>query len=152
MSDYAVNVTHTGGLSFEVSNGRTTLATDWDPQDQSWLATELFLASLGACMLATLVDYAQTHDLDVRGATVEVTADTEVRPMRMGRIFVTYRLPDTLTPQQVEALVRAGDRCKVHNTITHHPEFVVQAETVAVETIDVGSREGSQASSRTMGA
>ncbi|GGS29577.1 OsmC family protein [Actinokineospora fastidiosa] len=125
MSDYTVDVRHSGALSFEVDNGRTSLTTEWGPEEGSWLATELFLAGLGACMLATMVDYAQTNGIDVSGADVRVTAQSATRPVRMGALTITYRLPNTLTQSQVDALVRAGNRCKVHNTIEHHPEIVV---------------------------
>lgn len=131
MSDYKVQIQHATGLGFEVSNERTQLRTEWNPTDGAWLATELLLASLGACMLATMMDYAQNNGLDITGSSVEVTADTETRPVRMGRIHITYLLPDGLTEAQVGALVRAGDRCKVHNTIAHHPEFVVACKTIA---------------------
>ncbi|GEL17179.1 OsmC family protein [Pseudonocardia asaccharolytica] len=49
----------------------------------------------------------------------------------MNRIHVTYELPGTLTETQVQALVRAGNRCKVHNTIENHPEFIVSTTSLA---------------------
>ncbi|WP_169747836.1 OsmC family protein [Pseudonocardia acaciae] len=129
MSDYTVRARHTGALSFEVSNGRATLGTEWNPADGSWLATELFLAGVGACMLATLVDYAQHNNIDVTGAGVTVSAESATRPVRMSEINVTYELPEGLSQAHVDALVRAGDRCKVHNTIAAHPTFSVSATT-----------------------
>jgi uncharacterized OsmC-like protein len=134
MSDYTIQVRHTGALSFQVDNGRATVSTDWGPADGSWLATELFLAGLGACMLATLVDYAQQNGMDVTGAGVSVSAESATRPMRMSRLHVTYELPDHLTDAQRNALVRAGNRCKVHNTIEHHPEMVVNAASAPCAT------------------
>ncbi|MFI7442876.1 OsmC family protein [Nonomuraea indica] len=134
MSDYLVQVRHADGLSLNITNGRTDLTTAWNPEDGSWLATELFLAGLGACMLATLMSYAQTNQIDVSGAGVRVTAESAARPMRMSRIDITYELPGHLTEAQVQSLVRAGDRCKVHNTMEHHPELVVRAETGAAPT------------------
>ncbi|GEL17180.1 hypothetical protein [Pseudonocardia asaccharolytica] len=73
MPDYTVTVRHSDALSFQVSNGRATLTTDWDPADRSLLATEPFLAGLGACTLATSVDHTQQHALDVCGVGVSVS-------------------------------------------------------------------------------
>lgn len=141
MSDYSVTVEHTTGLSFTVGNGRSTLSTEWQPDDGSWLATELFLAGIGACMLATLTSYAQTNGIDVTGAGVEVSADSAAKPSRMSRIIVTYRLPGHLSDSQLQALLRAGDRCKVHNTLHTHPEFVVHAESRPLTPIPAPSTE-----------
>jgi uncharacterized OsmC-like protein len=127
MSDYKVTIRHNDELSFTVDNGRATIATEWNPAPGAYLATELFLAGLGACMLATLVDYAQTNGIKVDGASVEVSAESATRPMRMSAIDVRYLLPARLSAQQVDALIRAGNRCKVHHTIEHHPDIRVHA-------------------------
>lgn len=124
----SVYVQHEENLNFTVGNGRAEATTEWGPVDGAWMATELFLGGLAACMLATLVDYARTHDITVDGARVEVTADSVPRPVRFGTVRVTYTLPRGLTQTQVDALVRAGNRCKVHQTLENHPEFVVRAD------------------------
>lgn len=123
--DYVITAAHTGGLTFSTSNGRDTVRTEWNPAAGAWLATELFLSGLGACMLATLVDHGQRHGIDVEGATVRVAAESATRPLRMSRLHVSYGLPAGLTREQVASLVRAGNRCKVHHTIEGSPELVV---------------------------
>lgn len=135
MSDHTVTVRHTGGLSFSVDNGRTTVATEWNPGADTWLATELFLGGLGSCMLATLTAYARANGIDVTGAGVTVVAESTTRPARMSRINITYLLPERLSDTQVDALVRAGDKCKIHNTIHGHPEFVTRAVTMKAESV-----------------
>lgn len=122
----SVFVRHEGNLSFTVSNGRAEAGTEWGAVEGRWMATELFLSGLGACMLATLVDYARNQGIDVDGARVDVTAESATRPVRFGAVRVTYTLPSGLTQTQVDALVRAGNRCKVHQTIENHPEFTVR--------------------------
>lgn len=125
VEDYVVTARHTGDLTFTTSNGRTTVRTEWNPADGAWLATELFLSGLGACMLATLVDHGQRHGIDVEGATVRVAAESATRPLRMSRLHVTYGLPAGLSDAEVASLVRAGNRCKVHHTIEGRPEMIV---------------------------
>lgn len=122
----AIFVKHQGNLSFTVGNGRAEVGTEWGAVEGRWMATELFLSGLGSCMLATLVDYAQSQGIDVDGARVDVAAESVPRPVRFGTVRVTYTLPAGLTQPQVDALVRAGNRCKVHQTIENHPEFTVQ--------------------------
>ncbi|WP_020501389.1 OsmC family protein [Sciscionella marina] len=132
MSDYPVTVRHTRDLSFTIDNGRTEARVEWDAVDSTWQATELFLTGLGACMLATMMDYAQSNNIDATGAHVELSGDTATRPMRLSTLHITYVLPDTLSQNQIEALVRAGNRCKVHNTIENHPEFTVTTRKATV--------------------
>ncbi|WP_033294827.1 OsmC family protein [Amycolatopsis jejuensis] len=129
MSDYPVTIRHQEDLSFAADNGRAQFSIEWNAVDRSWQATELFLAGLGSCMLATMMDYAQKNNIDATGASVEVSGETATRPIRLGTLNITYVLPGTLTPNQIDALVRAGSRCKVHNTIENHPEFAVSVRT-----------------------
>ncbi|WP_020578117.1 hypothetical protein [Actinopolymorpha alba] len=46
----------------------------------------------------------------------------------MSEIEVVYHLPKGLTQQQIGALVRAGDRCKVHHTIEKVPTISVSVQ------------------------
>ena len=125
---YSITARDLGGYSYEISNGNATVRTAWNPGPDNFLATELFLAGLGACMLATLMYAGQTMGLSLTGATVRVDADSATRPDRMTNIRVVYRLPAGLSDAQKEALVRAGNRCKVHETIENHPELLVSVE------------------------
>ncbi|WTX00902.1 OsmC family protein (plasmid) [Streptomycetaceae bacterium NBC_01309] len=129
--DYAISVRHEGELNFTADNGRSSTSITWGPEDGAWMATELFLAGLGSCMLATMADYAHSNGIDLTGASVRVAAESAVRPVRMATIDVVYTLPEGLTEQQKDALIRAGNRCKVHNTIEHHPTFAVRAAAPA---------------------
>jgi uncharacterized OsmC-like protein len=127
-SSYSISARDLGGFSYEISNGHTTVRTAWNPGPGNFLATELFLAGLGACMLATLMYAGQVMGLNLAGATVRVDADSATKPDRMTNIRVVYRLPAGLTDAQKQSLVRAGNRCKVHETIEDHPQFLVSVE------------------------
>lgn len=129
--EISVEIAYRPDLGMTVSNGRARLHAHGDPLDGSWMPTELFLAGLGSCMLATLGYAAALRDLrlDPDAVTVRVTGETVKGPTRFGRIQVTFDLPADLPAGQVEALLRAASRCKVHNTITHEP--VIGVDTVA---------------------
>lgn len=128
MSGYQVSVKDLGGYSYEISNGRGTVRTTWHPQEGSFLATELFLAGLGTCMLATMMYSASVMGLDLSGASVRVEADSATKPDRMVNIRVIYIVAPGLSAEKKASLVRAGNRCKVHNTIEEHPAFNVSVE------------------------
>lgn len=123
MQGYSVSARDMGGFSYEVSNGRGVVHTAWHPEAGKFLATELFLASLGTCMLATMMAAAEGRGIDLAGATVRVDCDAETKPDRMTNIRVTYALPAGLSEAQKASLIRAGNRCKVHNTIEAHSRF-----------------------------
>ena len=131
MSDYTVQLTQTTGLSYEASNGRSGVTIDIEPMSESWLPPELFLAGLGSCMLATLMAYGEKYGIDVDGARVSVTGESERGPARIGRVHVAYELPAELTEEETKTLIRAGSRCKVHNTLHHDPEIVVTASSLS---------------------
>ncbi len=128
MSAYSVSVKEIGDYSYEITNGLATLQTAWNPEEGKFLATELFLASLGSCMLATMMYSASLLEIDLTGSSVRVEADAATKPDRMTPIRVIYRLPEGLSEKQKEAMIRAGNRCKVHNTIENHPQFEVLIE------------------------
>lgn len=130
MSSYSVTARDLGGFSYEISNGRAQIQTAWNREEGKFLATELFLAGLGACMLATLMYSGQFMGLNLTGASVHVDAESATKPDRMVQIRVVYRLPAGLTDMQKEALVRAGNRCKVHETIESRPKFEVVVEEI----------------------
>ena len=120
-----VEIAFTRDRGFEAANGRTRLAVHGERQPDSWMPTELFLSGLGSCMLATLVHVAAFRQTTVDAALIRVTGQTVTRPTRFGSIHVAYHLPDGLPAAEVDALIRAAGRCKVHNTLTSAPMIEV---------------------------
>lgn len=120
-----VEITFARSIGLRVTNGRASLTTHGDPEENSWMPTELFLSGLGSCMLATLAYFAQVRGIDVDGAVVRISGETTKAPTRFGRIRVAYDLPHRLTAEESKALIRAASRCKVHNTLAHPPVIEV---------------------------
>jgi uncharacterized OsmC-like protein len=131
MSGYQISVKDLGSYSYEITNGRGIVHTAWHPEEGRFLATELFLAGLGACMLATMMYSASVMGMNLTGAAVRVEADSAAKPDRMTNIRVIYTIPPGLSETQKASLIRAGNRCKVHNTIENHPVFDVSVEEFA---------------------
>lgn len=128
MSGYQISVRDLGEYSYEITNGRHVVETAWHPEEGKFLATELFLAGLGACMLATMMYSASVMGMNLAGAAVRVEADSATKPDRMASIRVIYTIPPGLSDTQKASLIRAGNRCKVHNTLDNHPVFDVSIE------------------------
>jgi uncharacterized OsmC-like protein len=118
---YTATATRTGPEQFTVSNGTSTVVSD-----AGMRPSELLLASLTSCILWTVVDYAERNRIELPGE-VSVTASGSManRPRRVGEIRVELVLPDGLGEKHRDALLRAGQHCPVHATLTHAPELTV---------------------------
>lgn len=121
MSDtYRINSSRRSGDSKSiVNNGSATISVD----SESFRAPELLLGALGNCMLATLIDYAERNKIPLREVAVDVVGEVENRPRRITRIHASFHLPSSLTGRQTDALLRAGARCTVHNTLESSAEI-----------------------------
>ena len=122
---YEIVVRQTGPMTFVANNGsaQVTVASD------EFQPTELFLASLGGCMVETMQEYAQRNGILLGDISATLSCDMANRPRRIARINIVYHLPGG-DPTQLrrEALVRAGDHCTIHQLLKMPPEFVVSLE------------------------
>lgn len=121
---YEIAVRQTGPMTFVADNGSAQVTIG----SEEFQPTELFLASLGGCMVETMQEYAQRNGILLEDISATLTCDMANRPRRIARIDVVYHLPDDLTPLRREALVRAGDHCTIHQLLTMAPELVVGLE------------------------
>lgn len=118
---YSITARRSGTQSASVDNGSAQITVGGD----SLQPTELLLGGLATCTLTMLVDYAVRNQIPTDGVTVEVTGEMESRPRRVARIHTSITLPDGLPQAQVDALLRAGERCPVHSTLDESPEMTV---------------------------
>lgn len=82
--------------------------------------TEMFVASLGACVAFYAERFLRRHDLTTDGLTVSCAYRWADNPHRVGEIDVVVEAPG-LTSDKREAFARVIDRCSVHNTLLHPP-------------------------------
>ena len=94
--------------------------------DQGPTPTELFVASLAACVAHYARRFLARHDLDPGGLRVDAdfTMSTD-RPARVDTITLRLIIPQPLDPNRRRALLAVVDHCTVHNSLRTPPEVRV---------------------------
>ncbi|QYC38162.1 OsmC-like protein [Nonomuraea coxensis DSM 45129] len=125
-----VEVTHAGGEAYAIAVRQHTLLADQpadvDGDDGAATPTELFVASLAACVAFYAGRYLRRHDLPRDG--LRVTAEFAMaadRPARVGEIRVRLSAPG-VPEQRRAALLAVASHCTVHNTLQQPPEVTVE--------------------------
>ena len=99
--------------------------------DEAPSPLELLAASLAGCVAVTIEMYAARKGWDL--ARVEIECD--FTPPERGcptRFELIYRLPDTLTDEQVARLTAIASKCPVHRTLEGEVMFDERVERVAL--------------------
>ena len=118
-------VRHLGGDRFGIGIRDHEVVVDQPAalggEDTAPTPTELFVASLTACVAFYARRYLTRHDLPVEG--LEVTADfrTETKPSRVSDVDIAIRLPDGVPGERRAALLAVASHCTVHNSLTTPP-------------------------------
>jgi len=110
-----------GDMLFESRMGRHSLLIDVPPvmggHDRGPTPPEVFIASLGSCVGAFVVNYCNQAGVDTREMTVDVSFDKAEDPARLTNVKVTVKLPHGACGRRKEALRRVAEHCPVHETI-----------------------------------
>lgn len=125
-----VSVTHDGGDQFSIAiRGHVVHVDQPEPDggsDTGPTPTELFVASLAACVAFYASRYLKRHDLLEEGLTVTAQAESGTKPSRVASMTITLTLPEGIPQDKREALLAVASHCTVHNTLTHPPEVLVK--------------------------
>lgn len=124
---YEVTARQTGPLAFATDNGEVVVNVG----DGNFQPVELFLASLASCMLSTMLEYAERNQIHLADASVDLSGHMANAPRRIGQINVVYHLPVELSQVHLDALVRAGNHCTIHQSLERPPELVVSVDRTA---------------------
>jgi putative redox protein len=92
---------------------------------------ELLAASLASCTAITMEMYAQRKGWDIG----DVEVDCEYQPAERGtptKFELVVRLPDTLSPEQLEKLKVIAAKCPIHRTLDGEVMFTERVETVSL--------------------
>jgi putative redox protein len=125
-----LSVAHQDGDRFELQVRGHRLLSDQPladgGTDQGPSPTELFVASLAACVGFYARRFLARHDLDAAGLRFEagftMSAD---RPARVDTITLRLLVPGPLAPNRRRALLAVVDHCTVHNSLRIPPEVRV---------------------------
>ena len=109
-------VVDTRGQTLQVHRGVSA-----DDASDGFMASELVLGGLGACMLGTALTFARNTDMPLDDLRVVMDADSAPNPERLQTIRVTMIATGELTDRHLASLSRVAARCKIHNTFADPP-------------------------------
>jgi len=114
------------GRRFEVEARGLSLIID-QLEDQGgpgdgFRPTELLLGALGACMMGTMLGFAENQDIPVESVEVSLSDEVAEHPKRIGRVHVEMQVGGPISESQAESLRRVAARCKIHSTLAGDPQ------------------------------
>lgn len=99
----------------------TDAPTDNKGKGERFSPTDLIATGLGACMITTMGIKAQSMDIALDGAKVEVTKVMVSDPRRIGKIIAHVTMPElNLDEKTIEILERVARTCPVERSL--HPD------------------------------
>ena len=99
----------------------TDAPTDNKGKGERFSPTDLIATGLGACLITTMGIKAESMDIALDGAKVEVTKVMVSGPRRIGKIIVHATIPSlNLDDKTKEILERVGRTCPVERSL--HPD------------------------------
>ena len=99
----------------------TDAPTDNKGKGERFSPTDLIATGLGACLITTMGIKAESMNIQLDGAKVEVTKIMVSDPRRIGKIIVHATLPAlNLDEKTIEILERLGRTCPVERSL--HPD------------------------------
>ena len=105
------------GSSFE-----TDAPSDNKGKGARFSTTDLIATGLGACLITTMGIKAESMDIKLDGAKVEVTKVMMSEPRRIGKIVIAVTMPAlNLDEKTIEILERVGRTCPVERSL--HPDM-----------------------------
>lgn len=127
-----IRVDYEGGDRLRIDLRGHVLTADQPMQDGGEDAgptpTELFIASLAACVAHYAQRFLRRHGLSTDGLRVSAQYTWAENPHRVGSIRLEVDAPG-LVDSRRDAFERVIARCPVHNSITHAPEITIQTGT-----------------------
>jgi len=84
---------------------------------------ELLMASLGSCIGSVLVVFAERHDINLEGMSIDLDWKIKEKPHRIGEIDIAVHIPHHLAEDQKTVLTRVAEQCLIHSTLHHPPQI-----------------------------
>jgi putative redox protein len=125
-----ITVEHVDGEAYEIAVRDHRLRVDQPAehggQDAAPTPTELFVASLAACVAFYAGRYLHRHGINRDGLRVHATYTMATdRPVRVTAIHLTVQPPADLPAERTAALNAVASHCTVHNSITDNLDVSV---------------------------
>jgi putative redox protein len=90
---------------------------------EAFSPTDLLATSLASCMFTIMGLTAKTHNLNIEGASAEVTKVMATEPRRVSEIHINFNFPDkeTYSDKDKKILENAAVSCPVYQSL--HPNI-----------------------------
>ena len=128
-AEVAVRVDYEAGDRFRIAVRQHTLHVDQPEfdggEDTAPTPTELFIASLAACVGFYVRRFLTRHGHPVDGLSVTSAVEYANRPYRVSRITLGLAGVAGLPLEVQESLLAVAARCTVHNTLRQPPEVSI---------------------------
>lgn len=110
LGDLRVECRHVGSGATII----TDAPLDNNGKGEAFSPTDLCAAALGACAMTIMGIFANRHQLDIRGARIEINKVMAESPRRIGKIEVIFHMPELpYTEKQKAILLAAANSCPV---------------------------------------
>ncbi len=128
--DQRMDIRFVSGEAYEVAvRGHRVLVdqpADVGGQDSGPTPTELFVASLAACVAFYAGRYLTRHGYSRAGLGVSASFDMATdRPARVSGIHLAVQVPASLPAQRWPALRAVVSHCTVHNSLAAPPQVII---------------------------
>jgi uncharacterized OsmC-like protein len=118
-------ITYLGGLRTEavhLKSGKTFITdapSDNNGKGEAFSPTDAMSTSLGCCMLTIMGIAANTHNINIEGANIDITKKMEANPRRVGEIVVEFNMPkNNYTDKEKAILEHAAITCPVAKSLS----------------------------------
>ena len=128
----AAIVKYKGDSLFEATSGKQKIQIDLPApmggKDRGMTPTELFAVSLAACINALVVNYCRDMKIKHDGIVVTLEYDKLDQPARLGNFKAHIKMPAKDWETRKDGILRAAERCPVHETIHYHKGLTIEVE------------------------
>ena len=125
-----IRVKYEDGDRLRIEVGGHLLTTDQPVEDGGGdlgpTPTDLFVASLAACVGLYAERFLRRHDLPVAGLGVDASFVGTCRSTRVESIDIGLSLPEGFPEERLPALQAVIEHCTVHNSIREAPVIRMQ--------------------------
>jgi len=114
---------HTNATHLKSGNVISTDApTDNNGKGEAFSPTDLVATALGSCIITIMGITANTHGIDMKGATCSVKKVMASNPRRIARLEVKIQMPaNNYSEKEVKMLEKAAHHCPVARSL--HPDL-----------------------------
>ena len=116
-----LTATYHGGTRYDITSGSHRVVTDQPIEDGGQGAgmspVELFAGSLASCVGYFVGRYCDRHQIPTKGLSVEADWTMAEHPHRVGQITLAIHLPNRVTAEQNERLLKVAHGCTVHQSL-----------------------------------